>query len=142
MKLIFLESYILFSNMIKPKNHFSITVFMLTQILSFEHCYLVKSEKAFFKFNRHQFQFDGFRPVNPYLQIMENSPRNFSEIFIFRVVTQTVLLENSSNFFRTFNSGASHRPFCWKTHPFDFFARNHLLIQVTFGLDGFSSKTV
>ena len=33
---------------------------------------------------------------NPYWQIMENSSRNFSEIFIFRVVTQAVLLENSS----------------------------------------------
>ena len=61
--------------------------------------------------------------VNPYWQIMENSSRNFSEIFIFRVVTQAVLLENSSiknheylfSFF--FNSGASHRPFYWKTHP-------------------------
>ena len=27
---------------------------------------------------------------------MENSSRNFSEIFIFRVVTQAVLMENSS----------------------------------------------
>ena len=35
-------------------------------------------------------------PFNPYWQIMENSSRNFSEIFIFRVVTQAVLLENSS----------------------------------------------
>ena len=34
--------------------------------------------------------------INPYWQIMENSSRNFSEIFIFRVVTQAVLLENSS----------------------------------------------
>ena len=33
---------------------------------------------------------------NPYWQIMENSSRNFSEIFIFRVVIQAVLLENSS----------------------------------------------
>ena len=33
---------------------------------------------------------------NPYLQIMENSSRNFSEIFIFWVVTKAVLLENSS----------------------------------------------
>ena len=32
----------------------------------------------------------------PYWQIMENSSRIFSEIFIFRVVTQAVLLENSS----------------------------------------------
>ena len=29
---------------------------------------------------------------------LENSSRNFSEIFSFRVVTQAVLLENSSNF--------------------------------------------
>ena len=33
-----------------------------------------------------------------------------------RVVTQTVLLENSSNR-QLENSGASHRPFYWKTHP-------------------------
>ena len=31
---------------------------------------------------------------NPYWQIMENSFRIFSEIFIFRVVTQAILLEN------------------------------------------------
>ena len=58
--------------------------------------------------------------VNPYWQIMENSSRNFSEIFIFRVVTQAVLLENSSI-----------RIFYW----------NHIW-YVTFGLDEFSSKTV
>ena len=40
--------------------------------------------------------------VNPYCQILENSSRNFSKIFIFRVVTQTVYLENSSNFFSKF----------------------------------------
>ena len=34
--------------------------------------------------------------INPYWQIMENSSGNFTEIFIFRVVTQAVLLENSS----------------------------------------------
>ena len=33
---------------------------------------------------------------NPYWQIMENSSRNFPKIFIFWVVTQAVLLENSS----------------------------------------------
>ena len=33
---------------------------------------------------------------NPYWQIMENSSKNFSKIFIFRVVTQAVLLVNSS----------------------------------------------
>ena len=36
------------------------------------------------------------RRFNPYWQIMENSSRNFSEIFIFRVITQAVFLENSS----------------------------------------------
>ena len=36
---------------------------------------------------------------NPYWQILENSSRNFSKIFIFWVVTQAVLLENSSSFF-------------------------------------------
>ena len=81
--------------------------------------------------------------LNPYWQIMENSSRNFPKIFIFWVVTQAVLLENSSSFFSKFqfwgvtqavllenpsiknhgylfsffNSGASHRPFYWKTHP-------------------------
>ena len=37
--------------------------------------------------------------INPYWQILENSSRNFSKIFIFWVVTQAVLLENSSSFF-------------------------------------------
>ena len=55
--------------------------------------------------------------INPYWQIMENWYRNFSKIFIFWVVTQAILLENSSSFFRNFNSGASHRPFYWKTYP-------------------------
>ena len=36
------------------------------------------------------------KSFNPYWQIMENSSGNFSQIFIFRVVTQAVLLENSS----------------------------------------------
>ena len=40
--------------------------------------------------------------VNPYCQILENSSRNFSKIFNFRVMTQTVYLENSSNFFSKF----------------------------------------
>ena len=59
---------------------------------------------------------------------MENSSRNFTEIFIFGVVIQAVLLENSSIFFRNFNSGAS-----WQT----------VLLKnlSTFGLDEFSSKT-
>ena len=39
---------------------------------------------------------------NPYCQILENSSRNFSKIFNFRVMTQTVYLENSSNFFSKF----------------------------------------
>ena len=34
--------------------------------------------------------------INPYWPIMENLSRNFSEIFVFRVVTQANLLENSS----------------------------------------------
>ena len=57
--------------------------------------------------------------INPYWQIMENSSGNFTEIFIFRVVTQAVLLENSS------------------IHFFDW---NHIW-YVTFGLDEFSIKT-
>ena len=40
--------------------------------------------------------------ISLYWQILENSSRNFSKIFIFRVVTQTVYLENSSNFFSKF----------------------------------------
>ena len=38
-------------------------------------------------------------------------------------------------------SDSSHRPFYWKTHPFEFFDWNHIW-YVTFGLDEFSSKTV
>ena len=40
--------------------------------------------------------YDDINSLNHYWQFMENSSRNISEIFIFRVVTQTVLLENSS----------------------------------------------
>ena len=73
---------------------------------------------------------------NPYWQIMENSTRNFSGIFIFRVVIQAVLVENSSRkiskisifrgrpisgkliqFFRDFNFGAMSLTDFWKTHP-------------------------
>ena len=45
------------------------------------------------------------KALNPYGQILENSSRNFSKIFIFRVMSQTVYLENSSNFFPNFNFG-------------------------------------
>ena len=38
--------------------------------------------------------------LNSYSQIMENSSIFFSQIFIFRVMSQTVLLENHPNFFR------------------------------------------
>ena len=48
-------------------------------------------DSLFYHFSRLDF--------NPYLQILENSSRNFSEIFIFWVVTQAVLLENSSRQF-------------------------------------------
>jgi len=41
--------------------------------------------------------------INPYLQILENSSRNFSEIFIFWVVTQAVPPENSSRHFSKFH---------------------------------------
>ena len=97
--------------------------------------------RAFLKLNC---QFWKLWKFNPYWQIMENSSRNFSEIFIFRVVTQAVLLENSSiknpeYLFNFFDSWASHRPFYWKTHPFEFFDCNHIW-YVTFGLDEFSSK--
>ena len=34
--------------------------------------------------------------INPYCQMMENSSRIFSEIFIFRVLAEAVLLQNSS----------------------------------------------
>ena len=43
--------------------------------------------------------FSSWCRFNPYWKIMENSSRNFSEILILRVVTQAILLENSSNFF-------------------------------------------
>ena len=45
------------------------------------------------------------RHINPYWQITENSSRTFSKIFIFRVITQAIY---------------------WKTHPFEFFVRNHI----------------
>ena len=53
--------------------------------------------------------------------LLENSSSFFSK-FKFWGVTQAVLLENSSiknhgHLFSFFNSGASHRPFYWKTHP-------------------------
>ena len=78
----------------------------------------------------------------------------FSRIFVLRAVTKAVLLENSSIFFRNFNSGASHRPFSWKTHPLKIMStysiffnsgashRPFYVSYVTFGLDEFSSKTV
>ena len=56
--------------------------------------------------------------LNPYWEIMENSSRNFSEIFIFRVVTRAVLLENSSIFFEISILGRHNsKPFYWKTRP-------------------------
>ena len=45
------------------------------------------------------------RHINPYWQITENSSRTYSKIFIFRVITQAIY---------------------WKTHPFEFFVRNHI----------------
>ena len=50
--------------------------------------------------------------LTPYWQILENSSRNFSEIFIFRVVTQaweTHALKIMSTYSVFFNSWASHR---------------------------------
>ena len=57
--------------------------------------------------------------LNPYWQIMENSSRNSSEIFILRVLTQAVLLENPSiknhgYLFSFFNSGRRTERFTGK----------------------------
>ena len=67
--------------------------------------------------------------INPYWQISgtflrpffwkTHPPKKHEYLFSFlknRVVSWTVLLENSSNR-QLENSGASHRPFNWKTHP-------------------------
>ena len=65
--------------------------------------------------------------------LLENSSiKNHGYLFSFVQfwgVTQAVLLENSSiknhgHLFSFFNSGASHRPFYWKTHPFEFWIYN------------------
>ena len=45
---------------------------------------------------RRSRRFERSITMNPYCQILENSSRNFSKIFIFRVMSQTVHLENSS----------------------------------------------
>ena len=87
------------------------------------------------------------RRFNPYWQIMEHSSRNFSEIFIFRVITQAVFLENSS----IKNHDLSIFIQLWgvtqtvllENSSIRFFDLNHIpVLYVTFGLGEFSSKTV
>ena len=92
--------------------------------------------------------------LNPYWQIMENSFRNFPDIFIFRVVRQVVLLEKSSNFFFEISILRRHRGrFTGKLInkkswlPIQFFPNLPILLKssyhiwyVTIGLDEFSSK--
>ena len=76
-------------------------------------------------------------PLNQRLWLVETlelSPlsANFWEI------SETVVLEISFNR-QLENSGASHRLFYWKTHPFEFFERNDMW-YVAIGMDKFSSK--
>ena len=81
---------------------------------------------------------------------MDNMPfpfrtaRNYSK---FNVICKTHLTligkswKTHPEIFLKFSfSGSSHRPFYWKTHPFEFFDWNHIW-YVTIGLDEFSSKT-
>ena len=82
---------------------------------------------------------------NPYLQILENSSRNFSEIFIFRVVRQAwPLLENSSiknhdYLFSFFQSSGVTQAVLLENSPIRIFDWNNIW-YVTFDLDEFSSK--
>ena len=65
--------------------------------------------------------------LNSYSQIMENSSIIFSEILIFRVMSQTVLLENHPNFFEISILGSWARPFYWKIYPSKTWVPTHLL---------------
>ena len=62
---------------------------------------------------------------NPYWQIMENSSRNFSEIFISQVVTQAIFLENSTIFFEI-----SHNRFGFKKHTVEFLMLHDLFAKL------------
>ena len=69
-------------------------------------------------------------------------PENFPKFQFFLVIIQTILLENSSNFFKIAILGSWARPFYWKTNP-----KQIILSKVTFSgrgtsLDEFSSNTV
>ena len=55
--------------------------------------------------------------LNPYWQILENSSRNFSEISVFRGVTQTDFWKTHPVFFRNFNFRGVSRIDFWKIHP-------------------------
>ena len=56
--------------------------------------------------------------INPYWQILENSSRKFSEISVFRVVTQVDFWKTEPVFFRNLNfRGMSWTDF-WKTPPY------------------------
>ena len=61
--------------------------------------------------------------INPYWQILENSSKNFSEISVFRGVTQTDFWKTHPVLFRNFNfRGMSWTDF-WKIHA-SFFCKN------------------
>ena len=81
---------------------------------------------------------------NTYWQIMENSSRNFSEIFIFWVVTKAVLLENLSIFFEISILGRHTDRFTGKLNHSNFLIETihptYDIWYVTFGLDEFSNE--
>ena len=60
------------------------------------------------------------RPFNSYWQILENSSRNFSEISVFRGVTQTDFWKTDPVFFRDFNFQSMSWTDFWKIHPSSF----------------------
>ena len=89
---------------------------------------------------------DWFKPVRPkkrsewksHLTLIGKFLGNFWGRFTGKLIHQKIMSTYSVFFF---NSGASHRTFYWKTHPFEFFDWNHIW-YVTFGLVEFSSKTI
>ena len=94
--------------------------------------------------------------LHPYCQIMENSSRNFSEIFIFWVATKAVLPENSYIFFEIsilgrytgrFTGKLIHSIFDWMSFPVKRPTWRPSICDILFStkyllLDEFSSKTV
>ena len=55
--------------------------------------------------------------LNPYWKILENSSRIFSEISVFRGVTQTDFWKTRPVFFRNFNFRGMSWTVFWKIHP-------------------------